>query len=81
MTGKLKTAVMAIAFLAGSVGVAAAQDYRYHDRDDYYGYNRYDRGDYGYDRGDFFLFHAAVRPGNRATAKSRRIGSELCLGV
>ena len=37
---------MGAVFLVGSVGMAAAQDYRYHDRDDYYGYNRYDGGDF-----------------------------------
>lgn len=51
MTGKLKMAVMAAAFLVGSVGIAAAQDYRYYDRDSY-GYNYY--GNNGYDRGDFY---------------------------
>ena len=45
MTNRLKTAVMAITFLVGSVGMAAAQNYGY-DRDDNYGYNRYDRGDF-----------------------------------
>ena len=46
MTGKLKMAVMAAAFLVGSIGMAAAQDYGRYDRDNYYGYNRYDRGDF-----------------------------------
>jgi hypothetical protein len=62
MTNKLKTALMAFAFLVGSISLAAAQDYRYYDRDDhrYYDrddYNYYDRGSYGYDgydRGDFY---------------------------
>jgi len=53
MTGKLKMAVMAAAFLVGSVGIAAAQNYGHYDCDDYYGYNRYDRDD-RYDRGDFY---------------------------
>ena len=43
MTHKLKLALMAITFLAGTIGVAAAQDYRYYDRDDYY---RSDRDDF-----------------------------------
>ena len=49
MTAKVKTALMAFAFLAASAGMAAAQDYGYHDRDrdDYYGHNRYDRDDFG----------------------------------
>jgi hypothetical protein len=37
---KLRNTALALAVLAGSVGVAAAQDYRYYDRDGY----RYERG-------------------------------------
>ena len=54
MTNRFKTAMMAFAFLAGSVSLAAAQDYRYYDRDGYY---NSDRGNYGYDnydRDDFY---------------------------
>lgn len=41
----LRNAALALAVLAGSVGVASAQDYRYYDRDG----DRYERGY----RGDF----------------------------
>lgn len=56
MTRKLRLALVACAFLAGSVGIAAAQNnWGYYDRDDdrgyrYERYNRYDR----YDRDDDF---------------------------
>lgn len=52
MTSKLRMAAMAVTLLAGSVGIAAAQDYRNYDRDDYSRYNNY----YGnrYDRDDFY---------------------------
>jgi hypothetical protein len=43
MTNKFKIAAMTLGLLAGTAGVAAAQDYRYYDRDD----NRY------YDQDDF----------------------------
>ncbi|HEX3585415.1 MAG TPA: hypothetical protein VH024_05435 [Candidatus Angelobacter sp.] len=51
MTLKLRLGLMACAFLAGSVGIAAAQNWGY-DRDDdrgyrYEQYNRNDRDDYG----------------------------------
>jgi hypothetical protein len=59
MTNKIKTALMGFAFLLGSISLAAAQDYRYYNRDDYYNDNYYnnDRSYYGYDsydRGDFY---------------------------
>lgn len=43
MTNKLKFALMGMAFLAGTIGVAAAQNYGYYDRGDYY---RPDRDDF-----------------------------------
>lgn len=51
MTRKLRLALIACVFLAGSVGIAAAQNWGY-DRDDdrgyrYEQYNRNDRDDYG----------------------------------
>jgi hypothetical protein len=46
MKNRFKTAAMIVAVLAGSAGIAAAQDYRYYDRDG----DRYqDRDDYRYD--------------------------------
>ena len=36
MTNKLKLAAITLGLLAGTVGVASAQDYRYYDRDDYH---------------------------------------------
>jgi hypothetical protein len=48
MNRRLRLAAMAVAFLMGSVGIAAAQNWGY-DRDDDRGY-RYER----YDRGDFW---------------------------
>jgi hypothetical protein len=45
MKRKLSLAAMAFALLAGTVGYATAQDWRYDRDDDRY----YDRGDYGYD--------------------------------
>jgi hypothetical protein len=43
-----KATALALALMTGTVGYAAAQNWGYHDRDDY----RYDRDDYrGYDRG------------------------------
>jgi hypothetical protein len=45
MNRKIKMAALVLAVVAGTVGYAAAQDYRYSDRDD----NRYsDRDDYRY---------------------------------
>ncbi|HKW18696.1 MAG TPA: hypothetical protein VJO35_14410 [Terriglobales bacterium] len=41
MTNKFKMAAMTLGLLAGTAGVAAAQDYRYYDRDDY-GYHQRD---------------------------------------
>ena len=48
MKSRLKLAAMSLAFLAGSIGIAAAQDYRYYDRDDNYRgeYYRSDRDDF-----------------------------------
>jgi hypothetical protein len=46
MNRRLSLAAMAVAFLMGSVGIAAAQNWGY-DRDDRgYRYERYDRGDF-----------------------------------
>jgi hypothetical protein len=42
MNNKFKIAALALGLMAGSAGIAAAQDYRYYDRDDY-GYQNYDR--------------------------------------
>jgi len=57
MKNKLTTAALALTVLAGTAGYAAAQDYRYYDRDDqrYYdrdGYRYYDRDDF---RGGFHV--------------------------
>lgn len=43
MNTRIKTALTLALALAGTTGIAAAQDYRYYDRDNY-GY--YDRGDW-----------------------------------
>jgi hypothetical protein len=46
MKGKLPLAAMVLAIVAGSAGLAAAQDYRHGDRDDdHYGNRYYDRDD------------------------------------
>jgi hypothetical protein len=45
MTNKLRLAALAVAIVAGGASFAAAQDYRYGDRDDRY----YDRDDNRYD--------------------------------
>ena len=58
MTNRFKTAMMAFAFLAGSASLAAAQDYRYYDRDGYY---NSDRGNYGYDNYDRDDFYRGVQ--------------------
>lgn len=80
MRSKLTTAALALTVLAGTAGYAAAQDYRYYDRDDYGYYDRdnyryYDRDDYryygrydGYHRG----FHAAREFGSRDGAAVAR---------
>ena len=50
MKTSLKTLAMIAAVVAGTAGIAAAQDGRYYDHDDYRYDNRsYDRGDYRYD--------------------------------
>ncbi len=60
MKNKLRTATLVLAIVAGSAGLAAAQDYRYGDRDDDRYDNRYgDRDDHRYydrdgDRDDNF---------------------------
>jgi len=72
MRRKFKTAALALTVLAGTAGYAAAQDYRYYDRDNY---RYYDRDDYryygrydGYHRG----FHAAREFGFRDGAAVAR---------
>lgn len=45
MTSRLKFALMGIAFLVGTIGVASSQDYRYYDHDGD-GYYRSDRDDF-----------------------------------
>jgi len=54
MNRKLRLAALAVAFLTGTVGISAAQNWGYYDRDDDrgYRYERYDRYD-RYDRDDF----------------------------
>jgi hypothetical protein len=51
MKRKLRMAALVVSVLAGTVGFAAAQDYRYYDRDGYYDRddNRYDNRYYGWD--------------------------------
>ena len=50
MTNKIRLAALALAVVAGSASLAAAQDYRYGDRDD----DRYsDRDNRYYDRDDY----------------------------
>ena len=50
MIRNLTLAALAFAVLAGTIGRAAAQDYRYYDRDDYRYHRGYDRdGDRHYD--------------------------------
>jgi hypothetical protein len=52
MKNTIKKAALLVSVLAGTVGFAAAQDYRYYDRDDYrYGDNRYENR--YYDRDDY----------------------------
>lgn len=45
MSNRFKIAALTLGLMAGTVGMAAAQDYRYYDRDDY-GYHSYDRDDF-----------------------------------
>lgn len=45
MNNRIKNTALILTAIVGTAGIAAAQDYRYYDRDDYN--NRY------YDRGDF----------------------------
>jgi hypothetical protein len=49
MNRKLRLAALAVTFLASTVGIAAAQNWGYYDRDDDrgYRYQRYDRDDFG----------------------------------
>src|SRR6266571_5811993 len=50
MTSKLRIDALTLAVLTGTVGYAAAQDYRYDNRGYERGYDRgYDRDDYRYD--------------------------------
>jgi hypothetical protein len=76
MTRKLRMAALLVTVLAGTVGFAAAQDYRYYDRDDRYnGY--YDRDDYynrdGYRYGNFRRgMHVAREFGYRDGAQVAR---------
>ena len=52
MRTSFKSAAMIITVLAGTVGIAAAQDGRYYDHDDYRYDNRsYDNDDYRYQNG------------------------------
>jgi hypothetical protein len=46
MKSKFTMAALALTVLAGTAGYAAAQDYRYYDRDDNRYYDRYDNRDY-----------------------------------
>ena len=58
----LKTLAMIATVLAGTAGIAAAQDGRYYDRDDYRYENRaYDNNDYGYNTG--YYNHRSFRHG------------------
>jgi hypothetical protein len=76
MKSKLTMAALALTVLAGTAGYAAAQDYRYYDRDGDGYYNRddnryYDRDDYryhGFRRG----IHAAREIGFRDGASVAR---------
>lgn len=71
MKNRLMSVAVTIAMLAGTAGIAAAQDYRYYDRDD----NRYyDRDDYGRYGGYNFLqgMHEAREFGFRDGAQVAR---------
>ena len=83
MNNKLRLAALALAVVAGTAGYAAAQDYRYDDRDDNPYYNRddsryYDRDDSRYyDRDDNRYYDRdSYRHGNfrRGMRVARQIG-------
>jgi hypothetical protein len=76
MKNKLRMAALALAVVAGSAGVAAAQDYRYGDRDDNRYYDRDDNRYYdrdGYGNGNFRRgMHVAREVGFRDGAQVAR---------
>lgn len=75
MNKKLRLAAMAIALLAGTVGYAAGQDWRYDHDDDRY----YDRGDYSYGYDNFHRgMHVAREYGFRDGREAAR--SDLYAG-
>ena len=73
MKNMLKTAAMVITVLAGTAGIAAAQDYRYYDRDDD---RYYDADDYRYQNQNYYRDN--IREGMRTARQlGWRDGSEV----
>src|SRR6266581_140867 len=76
MNHKIKMAALVLAVVAGTVGYAAAQDYRYYDRDD----NRYSDRDRYHDRDDGRCDHFRRGIQHAAREFGFRDGAEVARG-